>query len=77
VTEGEPREVVCQVSGKRRHPDRAAARAALADIRVAAGRRQRKVPRAVYRCPLCDGGFHLTSQSRRQYLMWPGRRRHT
>jgi hypothetical protein len=76
MSDEEPREVVCQVSGKRRHPDRAAARAALADIRVAAGRRHRKVPRAVYRCALCDG-FHLTSQSRRQYLMWPGRRRHT
>jgi hypothetical protein len=68
------RAAVCSVTGKQRHPSRAAAHAALADIRTAAGTRHRKLPRTAYRCPLCDG-FHLSSQSRRQYLMWPGRRR--
>lgn len=62
-------------TGKVRHPDRDTARRALGDARATADeRRDRKTPRHTYRCPIC-AGFHVTSQSRTQYLMWPGRTR--
>lgn len=72
----EPRGAVLpRACGKVRHPDRATARAALAAARESADeRRHRKTPRRIYPCGVC-GGFHLTSQSKAQYLMWPGRGR--
>lgn len=66
--------VYCSATGKVAHPSREAATSALRIARDAAQRqRQRKQPRTVYRCPACEL-WHLTSQSRRQWLMWPGRR---
>lgn len=73
----EPRGLVlCRWAGwKVSHATAGAARAALVQAREAADeRRHRKLPRRVYPCGLC-GGWHLTSQSRTQYLMWPGRSR--
>lgn len=57
---GHPR---CPFTGKRRHPDRAAAHHAA---------RRATAARQVYRCGFCSA-FHISAMSRAQYLMWPGR----
>lgn len=54
----------CPFTGKRRHPDRAAALRAVTRAHDA---------RQVYRCGFCSA-FHISALTRNQYLKWPGRR---
>ena len=56
-------------SGKARHATRRQAQQVLRDHNAAGGG---KPMRSIYHCGAC-GGWHTSSWSRRQWLMWPGR----
>ncbi|SHL47296.1 hypothetical protein SAMN05443637_13055 [Pseudonocardia thermophila] len=68
------RQMYCNIYGKVAYPSRELAEAKLRYFQeLARERRFRKYPRQVYRCPAC-WLWHLSSQSRRQWLTWHRRR---